>query len=266
MAERDLTELSNSELERRRTRALRDIDVEWLQERPTLEGIAEAAASVCDVPMAHVSITESGNECVVGQTGMSYEDYSSAGTTGPNALIEDEIVIVEDVAEQEDLDLAPFDRYFGEVRFYAGIPLFVEQTPVGSLIVLDTEPRELDHIRRAALFGLVHQVECHLQIHKALENEDQPAEQLSARLTSLVAQATRLRWLDEAGDRVHAILDDLEDEIERSREILTELVRQQVEVGPVGTTGEPDFQRPATTQKQEKTLGYAETDVEEPGG
>jgi GAF domain-containing protein len=242
---------------------LRDVDVEWLRERPILEGVAEAAAAVCDVPMAHVSITEAGDECVVGQIGMSYESYSCGSQTGPDAMVDDQIVIVEDVADADEIDLEAFDRFFGEVRFYAGIPLFVEHTPVGALVVLDTEPGELDHVRRAALFGLVHQVESHLEIHKALEGEDEPAETLSARLTSMVAHATRLRWLEGAGSEVHAIVDDLEDEIEQARELLEAMVGEEADGAQVDLGGDGGFATGAPTQKQHSSLGYVETDVED---
>ena len=262
MSERQLSEISRSELERRRTVALRNVDIDGLRERPALEDVAEAAAAVCDVPMAHISITDSDNERVVGQVGMSYDDYACGAGSGLGAMVGERVTIVEDVAEDESFDTEPFEQFCDEIRFYGGIPLLVDDTPVGSLVLLDSKPGELDYVRRAALFGLVHEVESHLRIHRELGDEGEPGEQLSARLTSMVAHATRLRWHEEATPPILDVLDDLEKEIERAREALDEMVGTMVDA-PCVPTGSGGFLATASTPAGTEGLDYEDTEVED---
>jgi GAF domain-containing protein len=256
-------QFSKSELERRQTRALRDVEFEQLREEPTLKRVAEAAAVVCEVARAHVSVVESDQRSVVGQVGLS--DLEAARQIGfcQEAIVEDRIVIVEDVDANEAFEAKPFSRYLDDIGFYAGLPLLVDNTPVGTLTLLDERPRELDQLRRAALFGLVHDLESHLRVHTEMESEDDPREAISKRLTAMVAHTTRLRWNEPQSEATQGMIDDMEDEIEAARRELDRLIDREPRAGldePDDETAE--FEELAPTNPNESTLGYVDTEVD----
>lgn len=257
-------EFSKSELERRQTKALRDVEFEQLREEPTLDRIAAAAAVVCDVSRAHVSVVESDKRSVVGQVGLSGLEASRQISFCQHAIVEDRIVIVEDVDADGSFQARPFSRYLDDIGFYAGLPLLVDNTPVGTLSLIDDRPQNLDHLRRAALFGLVHDLESHLRVHTEMEAEDDPREALSKRLAAMVAHATQLRWSEPQTEAARAMIDDMEEEIEAARRELDRLIDR--EHGPkVGgeSDGGPEFDATAATDPIDSTLGYVDTEVEE---
>ncbi len=254
---------ANSELACQQTQVLRDVRFEQLQEQPTLKQVASAAAVVCGVGRAHVSVVESDAHCAVGQVGLTDEQAPRRSEFCQEALVEDRILIIEDVAADDAFEAMPFARHLDDIRFYAGLPLLVDNTPVGTLTLLDDRPRELDHVRRAALFGLVHELESHLRVHRRLEESDDPRERLSERLTSMVAHATRLRWCEQQSPATRAILEDLEDEIEGARKQIDRLIdREAAPEAAEDESEEAAFDDEAPTDPNDSSLGYVETEVE----
>lgn len=253
---------AKSELARRRTKALRNVEVGELRASPALEAIARAATIVCNVPMAHVSVIEEEHQQIIGHIGMGYGEYSRNRGVLAGAMRSDRIVIIEDVTDNEQFDSTVFEDYSEEIRFFAAIPLLVDDTPVGTLTLLDTESRQLDQIRRAALFGLVRQVESHLRIHRRAASPDDPSHRLSSRLTKMVARAIRLRWSGSVDDAGKDVLDRLDDDIAEARGILESLVERAPSSGRATNASFGRSEVPPDTV-QSDALGYVETEVDE---
>jgi len=100
------------------------------------------------VPMALVSLIDKDRQWFKSQTGLP-SDLAEAGFTARDVslcghvIARDEVLIVRDLARDPRFANNPFVKE-NRLRFYAGVPLRGPNGfPIGSLCILDTEPREL---------------------------------------------------------------------------------------------------------------------------
>ena len=238
------------------------LDVDALRANGALDRIAEAAATVCDVPMAHVSIVAPKSQKVVGHRGLSYESLPRQRAFCVTGIAEGGVLIAEDVRDDERFKAGSFREFDDEIRLYAGLPLLVDGVAIGTLSLFDTEARRFDQVRRAALFGLVHQLESHLSIHRACGEADDARETLSTHITSMVAQAAKLRWHAEIDEETRELLDSLDREIEEARRVL-ETMFDEEDVCEEPTDDRLKQLSREGTRVDRSSLGFVDTEVDE---
>ncbi|MBL0918478.1 MAG: response regulator [Hydrogenophaga sp.] len=141
-------------LDARRQRALDRLDLTALPDDPVLDGLVRVAARALRCPVAMVN--------VVGAEGA----WSIANTENERGWMPRETAFCSTVVDRgqafvaEDLSRDPrFARHplvAGEprIRFYAGLPVGDQGSTLGSLCVMDTEPRALDAAARQTLEDL----------------------------------------------------------------------------------------------------------------
>lgn len=199
------------EVEDRRKEIVDDLSIRTIREDAALQRISEAITSICDVPVGHVSLMESEQQCVVGQVGLEVEDFDREETFCAYTMAKNGVMIVEDAADDPRFRDNPFVTQSPGVSFYAGIPLLVDNTPVGTLVAIDSKPRRLDPKARSELFGLVNTVESHLQV--IYRYGSRSAEHgISSKLTAIRALSIQERFLAEGTGRICSSLRELEAE------------------------------------------------------
>jgi len=152
--------------------------------------IAELAGHACECPVAVVNLIAEKWEWYKGRCGIP-EDATGEPRGGicSTTICGNDLLIVPDLSKDErfsEQDLVKGKPHF---RFYAGAPLInSDGFALGSLCVLDYEPREFEPEQMEALRRLTHQAVAQLELrrkvaeldelHRSLNDEKRKAEEL----------------------------------------------------------------------------------------
>lgn len=112
---------------------------------PVLEGIAELAALSCSAPIAIVSLVAEKQTVFRATYGIKRTSTPRDASLCAFSILEPEnLLIIPDTHKDSRFSNNPYVTGKPFVRFYAGAPLWSEDhLPIGSLCVIDHEPREL---------------------------------------------------------------------------------------------------------------------------
>lgn len=118
--------------------------------------IVHLASVLCDAPIALISLIDRDRQWFKASTGLNEtgtrrdEAFCNYAIESPNDLME-----VTDAKSDSRFEANPLVTGEHSVRFYAGMPLITEAgAAIGTVCVLDKEPRELSETQRAGLQAL----------------------------------------------------------------------------------------------------------------
>lgn len=191
--------------EARRLAALRSYEVLDTEAEAEFDDLATLAAGICDTPTAMVSLVAEDRQWFKARVGLEATQTGRDVSFCAHAMLQDSVMVVADTtrdARFRDNDLVTGPPY---VRFYAGAPLVTaEGLPLGSLCVLDTEPRPqgLTPFQVNALEVLARQAMSLLELRRALKARDE-SEQTTRRALDASEYVGTWEW-DVATDRVVA--------------------------------------------------------------
>ncbi|WP_353139477.1 response regulator [Pseudopedobacter sp.] len=110
---------------------------------PELDVLAEAACLIADCPSSLIAMMEEDIQCIQSCVGLELETVDRENTICQYVVLSKEILIIEDTWEDPRSSTNPLIRE-GNIRFYAGIPLIVEESYViGTLCIIDFHPKKL---------------------------------------------------------------------------------------------------------------------------
>jgi PAS domain S-box-containing protein len=133
------------------------------------DDIVRIAAEICAVPMALISLVDDKRQWFKAALGLGAAETPREIAFCAHAIQQSEIMMVPDA--QADARFADNPLVTGDpnLRFYAGAPLLTpDGLAIGTLCVLDREPRSLTEPQRAALEALGRQVMTQLELRQAL--------------------------------------------------------------------------------------------------
>jgi PAS domain S-box-containing protein len=142
--------------EARRLAALRSLQVLDTPPEPVFDAIAASAAQVCGVPIALISLLDAGRQWFKANVGLE-----AAGEIARDVAFCDHAIRAD--APFEVPDAARDPRFAGNplvtgapgIRFYAGAPIALDGGErVGTVCVIDRDPRRLDEQQRTMLESL----------------------------------------------------------------------------------------------------------------
>jgi len=150
---------------------------------PSLDRLLAAVATAFEVPIALVSVVEKHRQVFAARFGLDVSETPRDVSFCAHAVATGEPLIVNDTFEDPrfvDNALVTGSPY---IRFYAGIPVFTpEGMPIGTLCVIDTQPRSLSSDRLGLLQNFARLVEERLVLEdqaKRLQGGDQEYVQLA---------------------------------------------------------------------------------------
>ena len=113
------------------------------------------AAYVCKTPMAMLSLVDEHRQWFKSKVGVQVQETPREVSICSHAIRQEDLFVVPDTLEdprfRENVLVVGEPR----IRFYAGAPLINEDGfALGTLCVVDREPRELDEDQRSALMSL----------------------------------------------------------------------------------------------------------------
>jgi signal transduction histidine kinase len=123
------------------------------------EDVVKLASAICNTPMSLVSLVDSQRQWFKAKIGIDDPETSRDVAFCAHAILNDELMVVPNAIEDERFFDNPYVVNNPNVRFYAGMPLVTRSGyKIGTLCVLDSQPRELTEEQKFALRTLGKQV------------------------------------------------------------------------------------------------------------
>lgn len=187
-----------------RIAVLRGIGILDTPPDPAFDDITRLAAELLDVPIVAVSLVDADRQWFKSKRGTAMSETPRAQAFCGHAIVQDSLFEVRDASADRRFHDNPLVTGEPRIRFYAGMPLRIDGQPVGTLCVIDREPRRLDSRQRSTLERLALMVERELIHHRQLA----AASQTDRRLGDFLAASGDWFW-ESDGLRIRWVSDNL---------------------------------------------------------
>ncbi|BAN27791.1 ATP-binding protein [Caballeronia insecticola] len=170
-----------SDSESLRLAALSRYDVLDTPREQAFDEIANLAAALCRVPIALVNFIGDGRQFFKAEVGLGVRETPLESSFCAKALLEEEFLYVADARADPRFACNPLVTGEPHLRFYAGALLKTEDgVAIGTLCVLDYEPRSLDDVQMQALRVLARQTMAALELRRAMKSAEAERARYSA--------------------------------------------------------------------------------------
>ncbi|TAN83555.1 MAG: sensor domain-containing diguanylate cyclase [Gallionella sp.] len=202
------------------------------------------AANICGTPIALISLVDETRQWFKSRTGLALAQIPRESAFCAHALADpDNLLVIEDASKDPRFASNPLVAGEPHIRFYAGAPLVTGNGEVlGTICVLDRQPRSLDEHALEALRCLSRQVMAQLELRKLLNTLGSCQEEL-VRLNAVSASQNAIDELTQLYNR-HAFQETLIAEWERTFRYSTPLSLLMIGIDHFGPFND-EFGRPA---------------------
>jgi len=143
-----------------RTQTLRSLNILDTPHEERFDRLTRLAKRLFDVPIALVSLVDENRLWFKSRVGLEISEAPRDISFCGHAILGDDILMIPDAHQDSRFSDSPLVVGDPYIRFYAGIPLRVANgSKLGTLCLLDTEPRTLDADDRALLRDLANMAE-----------------------------------------------------------------------------------------------------------
>ena len=148
-------------LEAARQETINALDLGTSGSEPTYDAIVSLLADAIDVPICLLSIVDGGRQYFKSNIGLRVDEIPrDISFCGHAILRSDELMVVEDTALDERFSDNPLVLGYPNIRFYAGAVINAPNNlPVGTVCVIDRNPRTLSDQERRHLLCAKHLME-----------------------------------------------------------------------------------------------------------
>jgi GAF domain-containing protein len=154
--------------EAERLEILRQYRILDTEREPAFDDIAMLAAHVCDTPMAMVSLVDEKRQWFKARVGLEVQETTRDVAFCAHAILESEVMVVPDALHDQRFAQNPLVTDDPQIRFYAGAPLITPSGHgLGTLCVVDRNPRTLSDDKVKALQALARQVVTQMDLRKS---------------------------------------------------------------------------------------------------
>ncbi|MBB1499663.1 GAF domain-containing protein [Paracoccus sp. MC1862] len=162
---------------------------------PEFDNITRVAALICKAPMAVVNLVADTRQFFKSEIGLGVREMPLDVSICARAILEPEILVVPDLADDRRFDCNPLVTGSPHLRFYAGARLDTpEGLPLGTVCVLDYQPRPegLTSEQQEVLRALARQTMAHLELKGTIEARDLLTRELSHRIKNVFSVVSGL--------------------------------------------------------------------------
>lgn len=152
--------------EAQRLDALRSLQILDTDREQHFDDLATLAAQVCETPIGLVSLVDEARQWFKAHQGLDARETPREHAFCAHAILAPrDMFVVRDAFADERFFDNPLVTGEPRVRFYAGVPICDENDfPMGTLCVIDHDPRDLTEQQLGVLRALARQVEAQLQL------------------------------------------------------------------------------------------------------
>ncbi|MBB3642267.1 MULTISPECIES: sensor domain-containing diguanylate cyclase [Variovorax] len=171
--------------EARRLEALESYQVLDTANEQAYDDLTSLAAAICRTPIALISLVDSGRQWFKSRVGLPVAETPRELAFCSHAILQpDHVLEVPDTLLDTRFSENALVTGDPHIRFYAGAPLVsLEGMPLGTICVIDREPRTLMDVERKALQSLARQVVAQLELRRTVAGLERQS--MTDALTSL---------------------------------------------------------------------------------
>ncbi|NYE21675.1 PAS domain S-box protein [Pigmentiphaga litoralis] len=160
----------------------------------SFDELAELAADLCGAPIAVVNLIASHRQFFKAEVGLGVRETPLDNSFCIHALLEDEFLLVPDATQDARFACNPLVTGEPHLRFYAGALLkTADGVPIGTLCVLDYQPRTLTALQQKSLRVLARQVMAQLELRREVIERDRGNDELTRTRNEAVDSEARFR-------------------------------------------------------------------------
>lgn len=153
--------------EAERLASLRSIGILDTPSEPQFDELVELAAWTCHAPISAITLVDESRQWFKAESGIGISETPRNIAFCAHTIASGETLVVTDTHLDPRFRDNPFVVGDPEVRFYAGVPISVDDGHrIGTLCVLDTRPRTLFSDERRALEIIARQVAVRLHARR----------------------------------------------------------------------------------------------------
>lgn len=175
--------------------------------------IVQLAAATCGTSISVINFIDAERQWFKAETGLGVRETPLATSLCSHVILEDEFVEIQDTLLDQRMSDNPLCCGDPGLRFYAGALLkTTDGLPLGTLCVLDYEPKELTPLQRDTIRVLASQVMAQLDLRKTLKHTEMLRKEVDHRvknslqsLSSLVRLAGRKAKAEETTEALATI-------------------------------------------------------------
>jgi GAF domain-containing protein len=142
-----------------------------LNREQELQDIVMLASSICNVPIALITLMDEDVQFINAKTGADVTEMPRKTSFCTHAIETDEVMEVRDASKDERFANAPVVANDPHIRFYASANLkSYDGYNVGTLCVYDLNPKELTQLQKRQLEALAKQVSHIMELDRSLKH------------------------------------------------------------------------------------------------
>jgi GAF domain-containing protein len=161
-----------------RLRALYEYEILDTEAEAAFDNLTRLAVYICKTPIALITLLDSDRQWFKSKIELSESETSRDISFCAHAILQPGPMVVPDALQDERFKDNPLVMSEPKIRFYAGAPLTNDKGfKLGTLCVIDQEPREISVGQTAALKVLSHQAMILLEWRRDLISSNRTLEQ-----------------------------------------------------------------------------------------
>ncbi len=200
-------------LQNDRLRALRGYEILDTDPEKEFDEIVQLAAAVCDVPISVINFIDADRQWFKAEVGLGVRETPLATSLCSHVILVNDFVEIFDTLLDDRMSDNPLCGGEDGLRFYSGALLKTEDgMPLGTLCVLDRQPKALTPLQRDTLRVLASQIMARLELRKAIKHAELLRREVDHRvknslqtLSSFVRFSTRQARSDETQNALSTI-------------------------------------------------------------
>ena len=146
-----------------RLRALHELKILDTESEERFDRLTRMARRMFGVPIALVSLVDANRQCFKSRQGLEAAQTGRDISFCGHAILGEDVFVIPDASSDQRFSDNPLVTNDPNIRFYAGCPLTLEGGhKVGTLCLIDREPRDFDGEDQAALRDLAEMAEAEL--------------------------------------------------------------------------------------------------------